>query len=237
MTGRERVENGCDGAAGLFLNRFVQRCGRRSIFDRVAELQLGGCQWRIDRIDGRDGWEQLFDFVFGKADGVRDFLRKRGASQLLGDLGPCEERLAHLRYAVHRDTDRARFLGERATNPLLDPVSRESRKTRTHGGVETIDRSHQAETPFLNQVDEVEAASAKSLGDPHDEPQVALDESLPDIIHLGDRFGERVAETPRRQRGLARAPLDSRQSSAGRRGDRPFGREHVEYDGATVLAL
>jgi len=66
--------------------------------------------------------------VFGEAEGFRDFLRKRGPSQLLGDLSACDERLAHLRYAIHRDTDRARFFGKGAVNPLLDETRSMSSK-------------------------------------------------------------------------------------------------------------
>jgi hypothetical protein len=45
--------------------------------------------------------------------------------------------------------------------------------------VELLDRSHQAEVSFLDEVEQRHAGRLVSLGDRHDQPQVRLDESSP----------------------------------------------------------
>src|SRR4029077_12707503 len=50
--------------------------------------------------------------------------------------------------------------------------------------LELVDRLHQAEVAFLNQVEELQAAVGVSLGDRDDEPQVRLDHLLLGLARL-----------------------------------------------------
>ena len=93
-----------------------------------------------------------------------------GADQLV-------DRLDH----VHRDADGARLVGDRAGDRLADPPGRVGREFVAAAIFELIDRLHQADIAFLDEVEELQAAVGVFLGDRDDEAEVGLDHFL-----LGD---------------------------------------------------
>jgi hypothetical protein len=83
---------------------------------------------------------------------------------------------------VHRDADGARLVGDRAGDRLPDPPGRVGRELVAAAVLELVDRLHQADVAFLDQVEELQAAVRVLLGDRDHEAQVGLDHLL-----LGDR--------------------------------------------------
>jgi hypothetical protein len=82
---------------------------------------------------------------------------------------PCSsDRLDHVR----RDAHGLHGVGERAPDGLLDPPRRVRGKAAICGGIELLDRAHQAHVAFLDEVEQHQAAVAVALRDGHDEPQV-----------------------------------------------------------------
>jgi hypothetical protein len=83
---------------------------------------------------------------------------------------------------VHRNADGARLVGDRAGDRLPDPPGRIGRELVAAAVFEFVDRLHQADIAFLDQIEELQAAIGVFLGDRDDEAQVGLDHFL-----LGDR--------------------------------------------------
>jgi hypothetical protein len=73
--------------------------------------------------------------------------RARGANQLV-------DRLDH----VDRDADRARLIGNRARDGLADPPRRVGRELVAAAVLELVDRLHQTDVAFLDQIEELQAA-------------------------------------------------------------------------------
>ena len=117
------------------------------------------------------GMRELFGQLFRRrlaADLVQHLAR--GAHDLV-------DRLDH----VHRNADGARLVGDRAGDRLPDPPGRIGRELVAAAVLELVDRLHQADVAFLDEIEELQAAVGVFLGDRDHEAQVGLDHFL-----LGD---------------------------------------------------
>ena len=98
---------------------------------------------------------------------------RRGAHDLV-------DRLDH----VHGDADGARLVGDRAGDRLPDPPRGVGRELVAAAVLELVDRLHQADVAFLDQVQELQAAVGVLLGDGDDEAQVGLHHLLLGLARL-----------------------------------------------------
>jgi hypothetical protein len=102
------------------------------------------------------------------------------------------------------DADRARLVGDRASDRLADPPRRIGREFVAAAVLEFIDRLYQPDIAFLDQVEELQPTVGVFLGDRDHEAQIGLDHlllgargfalaalhGLHDATELGDRqFG------------------------------------------------
>ena len=113
-----------------------------------------------------------------------DLLGTRFASKPLhqqpGDAQQFVDRLDH----VHRNADGAALVGDRSRHRLPNPPGRVSRELESALVFELIDRAHQADIPFLNQIQKAQAAIGVALGQADDEPQIRLGQLLPGLAAL-----------------------------------------------------
>jgi hypothetical protein len=86
---------------------------------------------------------------------------------------------------VHRDADGARLVGDRAGDGLADPPRGVGRELVAAAVFELVDRLHQADVAFLDQVEELQAAVGVLLGDGDHQAQVGLDHLLLRLARLG----------------------------------------------------
>ena len=118
-------------------------------------------------------FEDAAGIVNRQAGGFGDFLRIRLAAKFLDEFGRHGSDLTHRVDHVDRQTDRAALVGDRAGDRLANPPRGVGRELVAAGGLELVDRPHQAGIAFLDEVQEAEAPVAVTLGDRDDEPQVA----------------------------------------------------------------
>jgi hypothetical protein len=107
-----------------------------------------------------------------------------------GDAVELVDRLDH----VHRDADGARLVGDRAGDRLADPPGGVGRELVAAAVFELVDRLHQADVAFLDQVEELQAAVGVLLGDGDDQAQVGLDHFLLGLARLGLAVGHRAVD-------------------------------------------
>ncbi len=85
---------------------------------------------------------------------------------------------------MHRDADGARLVGDRAGDGLPDPPGGVGRELVAAAVLELVDRLHQADVAFLDQVQELQAAVGVFLGDGDHQAQVRLDHLLLGLTSL-----------------------------------------------------
>ena len=79
---------------------------------------------------------------------------------------------------MHRNTDRPRLIGNRTGNRLTDPPSGISRKLIAAAIFEFVNRLHQTDVAFLNQIQELQPAVGILFGNRNYQPQIGLDHFL-----------------------------------------------------------
>ena len=129
--------------------------------------------------------EELRDAQRGQIRLGRDLVERRVAAELLAERAPGPLDAAHLVGDVDGQADRPALLGQRALNGLANPPGRVRRELEAHRPVELVDRAHEAEVPFLDQVEERHVRARVVARDRHHEAQVRLDEPPPrDLVAL-----------------------------------------------------
>ena len=85
---------------------------------------------------------------------------RRLACELQLELAALPLQLPHLLAHMDRDPDQAGLVVDRALDRLADPPGRVGRELVAEPPIELLDRSHQPEHTFLQQVEELDAAAA-----------------------------------------------------------------------------
>ena len=94
------------------------------------------------------------------------------------------------------DADRAPLIGDRARDRPPNPPDRVGREFVTKAMFEFIDRFHQSDIAFLNQVEELQAAFGVVFGDENNEPQIGLDHFLLGFLPFAIAFLGRLGDAP-----------------------------------------
>src|SRR5258708_2639770 len=112
---------------------------------------------------------------------------------------------------MHGDADGAHLIGDRTADRLADPPRGIGRELIAAAILELIDRLHQADIAFLDQVEKLQPAVGVFLGDRDDEAQVRLHHLLLGLARLALALLHHVhdlAELADLEPGLAREHLD-----------------------------
>ncbi len=124
---------------------------------------------------------------------------------------------------VHRDTDGARLVGDRAGDRLANPPGGVGRELVAAAVFELVHRLHQADVAFLDQVEELQATVGVLLGDGDDQAQVGLDHFLLGAASLGLTDGHATVDVLDLGQAQAAFGFQVRPASAGSAGCRPAG--------------
>ena len=158
------------------------RFGRRhhlAIFDEVAKMRIflfADRRFERDRLL-RD-LQDLADLADRDVHPLGDLFRGRLAAELLHQRARGADQLVDRLDHVDRDADGAGLVGDGAGDGLADPPGRVGRELVAAAVLELVDRLHQADVAFLNQVEELQAAVGVFLGDRDDQAEVGFDQFL-----------------------------------------------------------
>src|SRR4051812_19671160 len=212
---------------GLLLQVQVDhRFGRRdhlAILDEVAKMRIFlFADRRLERDRLLRDLQHLADLGHRDVHPLGDLFGGRLATELLdqraGGANQLVDRLDH----VDRDADRARLVGDRAGDRLADPPRRIGRELVAAAVLELVDRLHQADVAFLNQIEELQAAIRVLLRDRDDEAEVgfnelllrhlrfvlAVEDDVERLLQLVGRLLQRVGEALDLELQLLDLPLD-----------------------------
>src|ERR1043166_6146630 len=174
---------------GLFLQVQVDdRFGRRddlAIFDEVAKMRiflLANRRFERDRLL-RD-LQDLADLADRNVHALGNLFGGRFAAKLLHERTRGANELVDRLDHVHRDADGARLVGDRPGDGLADPPRRVRRELVAAAVLELVDRLHQADVAFLNQIEELEASIRVLLRNRDDETEVGFDQLLLGLLRL-----------------------------------------------------
>ena len=79
---------------------------------------------------------------------------------------------------MHRQTNRPAIVGDGAPDRLADPPGRVGRELEAASELKAIDRFHQADVAFLDQIEQREPASEVALGDRDHQAEIGFDQLL-----------------------------------------------------------
>ena len=172
---RERSQHARRGLAQVRLDRRVDGEDRVLVLDEIAEVRIFLVAHRGFERQRLLGYlENLAHLLQRHAELLGQFFRRRLAADLVQHLARGAHNLVDRLDHVHRNADGARLVRDRARDGLTDPPRRIGRELVAAAILELVDRLHQADIAFLDQVEELQAAVGVFLGDGDDEAEVRL---------------------------------------------------------------
>src|SRR5262249_34975491 len=145
------------------------------VLDEIAEVAVLFLADRRLEADRLLVYLQDLAYLLDRHVHLRGDLFGRGlASELLDELPRRPDELVDRLDHVHRDADGAGLVGDGAGNRLADPPGGVGGELVAAPVLELVDGLHQADVPFLDQVEELEAPVRVLLGDGDDESEVGL---------------------------------------------------------------
>src|ERR1017187_1590386 len=162
--------------------------GRRNhpaVFDEVAQMRI--FLFANRRFEGDRLLSNLQDFAdlrYRNVHPLGNLFRRRFASQFLHQLPRRADQLVDRFDHVQRDTNRTRLIGDGSGNGLPNPPRGISRELITAAVFELVDRLHQADVAFLNQVEELQSTIGVLLCNRDHQPQVRFDELALGVLRV-----------------------------------------------------
>src|SRR5208337_870995 len=149
----------------------------RTVLDEVAQMRIFFFANRCfegDRL--LCNLQNLADLRHRNVHPLGDFFRRRLASQFLHQLPRSADQLVDGFNHVHGDADRSRLIGDGARDCLPNPPRGISRELIAAAVFELVDRLHQADVAFLNQIEELQSTIGVFLRNRDHQAQVGFDE-------------------------------------------------------------
>src|SRR5579862_1405251 len=177
-----------------------------AVFDEVPEMRIF---LLTDRSLKRDrllcDLQHLANFRDRNIHSLSDFFAGWFAAKFLHQLTRGANQLVNGFDHVHRNADRARLIGDGASNRLPNPPRGVGRKFVAAAVFELVDGLHQSDVAFLNQVEELQAAVGIFFRDRNHEAQVGFDQLALGLlsIHVSlDDFALRALDLLEEQSGF-----------------------------------
>src|SRR5215475_1854759 len=182
---RERGERARRGLAQVRLDDSVDRQDRVLVLDEIAEvgvLLVADRSFQRQRLP--DDLEHLAHLLERHPKLLGELLGGGLVANLVEQLARGAHDLRDCLYHMHGDADGARLVVDGARDRLPDPPRGVRRKLVAAPVLELIDRLHQPDIAFLNQVEELQTAVGVFLGDRDHEAQVRLHHLLLGLARL-----------------------------------------------------
>ena len=107
---------------------------------------------------------------------LRNLFTRRFASQFLHQRSRSANQLVDRFDHVHRNANRARLIRDGARDRLSNPPRRVSRKLVAASPFKLVDRLHQTDVAFLNQIQELQTTIRVLLGNRNDQAKIGFDQ-------------------------------------------------------------
>ncbi|EBA12932.1 hypothetical protein RCCS2_03584 [Roseobacter sp. CCS2] len=197
----EGCQDPCRRLFQVLLNSGIQRQDRILILNEVAQLAVflitNWCL-KADRFFG--DLHDLANLFQRHLQLFCQFLWCRLATNFMQHLAPGADQFVDRLDHMHRNTDRARLIRNRAGDRLTDPPCRIGGEFVTAAIFKLINRLHQADVTFLNKIKELQATVRVFLGNGNHQTQIRLDHfflgltcfffALLDLLHDAAEFGD-----------------------------------------------
>ena len=151
----------------------VQRQLEGVILDEISQMRIfivANRRFHGDRLFG--DFQHLTNFIFRHQHTLGQLFRRRLATHLLQHLAGNTVELVDRLNHMHRNTDGARLVCDRAGDRLTDPPGCVGGKLIAAAVFKLINRFHQTDVAFLDQVEELQTAVGVFLGDRDNQTQV-----------------------------------------------------------------
>src|SRR5450755_2521311 len=181
----QRRQHPRGGLAQVGLDRSINGQDHVLVLDEIAEMRIflvAHRGFQRQRLFG--DLQNLANLLQGHAELFGQFLRGRFAADLVQHLARGAHDLVDGLDHVHWDTNGARLVGYRSRDRLPDPPRRIGRELVTPAVFEFVDRLHQADIAFLDQVEELQTAVGVFFRDRNHQPQIGLDHFLLGLARL-----------------------------------------------------
>ncbi len=185
FAGRQGRQHAGGGLAQVALDRGVDWQDRVLVLDEVAEMRVFlVAHWGLQRQRLLGDLENLAHLLQRHTEFLGQFLRRRFAADLVEHLARGAHDLVDGLDHVHGNADGARLIGNASRDRLPDPPRRIGRELVTAAVFEFVDRLHQPDIAFLDQIEELQAAVGVFLGDRNHQTKVGLDHFLLGLARL-----------------------------------------------------
>ena len=163
------------GLAQVRLDRCIDWQDCVLVLDEVAEVRI--CfvaDRRFERKRLLGDLQGLAHLLKRHAELLGKLLRRWLAADFIEHLSACAHDFVYDLDHMYGDTDSARLIGERTADRLADPPGGIGRELVAAPVFKFVDRLHEADVSFLDQVQELQAAVGVFLRDRNHEAQVRL---------------------------------------------------------------
>src|SRR5690606_5134381 len=193
--GGEAVENFSGGFGEALIGSGINRRHDGVVLDEIPQVGVfvvanGGFHG-----NGFFGnFEDLADLVFRHFHALAEFFGRGFAPHFLKHLAGNTVEFVEGFNHVHRNTNGARLVGNRAGNGLANPPGGIGGEFVTAAVFKFVYGFHQADVAFLNQVEELQAAVGVFFGNGNDQAQVGFDHFLFGAARLGFADGHAAVD-------------------------------------------
>ncbi len=177
FAGRQRRQHFVGDLAQVRSDDLIRRIHDGFVFDEITQVRIF---FFADRSLQRDrllrNLQHLAHLRNRNVHLLRDLFAGRFAAQLLHQRARSTNQFIDRFDHVHRDSNRARLIGDGASDRLANPPGCIGGKLITAAPFELVHGLHQTDVAFLNQIEKLQPAVGVLLRNRNDQSQVGLDQ-------------------------------------------------------------
>src|SRR5579875_179251 len=173
--------------------RCLGRCQGGVVFNEVTQVAiLFLTNWRLQANRFLADFDDLAQLLRADLHLLRNLFRRRLASQVLQQAAADANQAVNRLHHMHRDTNRARLVGDCTRNGLTNPPRRIRAELVTLRVVELLDRTNEADIALLDQIQQAHTTANILLRDADDKTQVCFGQAALRLLTVLDDAAIRI---------------------------------------------